>query len=123
MITIGTMLYAGAIGLLVIGLYGLVARRHLMRNILGLAVLEAGVNLLIVIVGYREGANAPILKAGQAAGPLVDPLPQALVLTAIVIGFGVLALALALIVRVQEGYGTLDNREVAAKMRAEAREA
>ncbi len=123
MITIGTMLYAGAVGLFIIGIYGLVARRHLMRNILGLVVLEGGVNLLLVAVGYRGGAGAPILRAGQAAGPLVDPLPQALVLTAIVIGFGVLALALALIVRVRESYGTLDNREVAARMRAEAGEA
>ncbi len=119
----GLILYASAIGLLLTGIYAIAARRHLMRNILGLAVLESGANLLLVTIGYRQGGHAPILVAGQAPGPMVDPIPQALVLTAIVIGFGVLALALALVVRVKENYGTLDNREVAERLRAESREA
>jgi len=117
------ILYASAIGLFVTGIYAITAKRHLMRNILGLAVLESGANLLLVTIGYFSGGHAPILVAGKAPGPMVDPIPQALVLTAIVIGFGVLALALALVVRVQENYGTLDNREVAEKLRAETQEA
>ncbi len=119
----GTLLYGGAIGLVIIGLYAIVARRHLMRNIFGLAVMESGVNLLLASVGYRPGGHAPILVAGAAPGPLVDPIPQALVLTAIVIGFGVLALALALAVRVRQAYGTLDNHAVAERLRAENGEA
>ncbi len=115
----GAVLYAGAIGLFLIGCYAMVAERHLIRNILGLVLVESGVNLLLVAVGFRENAAAPILKAGQSAGMMVDPLPQALVLTAIVIGFGVLALALALVVRVHQAYGTLDTREVARLMRVE----
>ncbi len=115
----GAVLYAGAIGLFLIGFYAMVAERHLIRNILGLALVESGVNLLLVAVGFRDDAAAPILKAGQSAGAMVDPLPQALVLTAIVIGFGVLALALALVVRVYQAYGTLDARKVAQLMRAE----
>ncbi len=115
----GAVLYAGAIGLFLIGFYAMVAERHLIRNILGLVLVESGVNLLLVAVGFRENAAAPILKAGQSAGMMVDPLPQALVLTAIVIGFGVLALALALVVRVHQAYGTLDARQVARLMRAQ----
>lgn len=117
--SVGALLYSGAIGLFLIGFYAMVAERHLIRNILGLALVESGVNLLLVAVGFRDGAAAPILKAGQAMGAMVDPLPQALVLTAIVIGFGVLALALALVVRVYQAYGTLDAREVAQLMRAQ----
>ncbi len=115
----GAVLYAGAIGLFLIGFYAMVAERHLIRNILGLVLVESGVNLLLVAVGFRDNAAAPILKAGQSAGMMVDPLPQALVLTAIVIGFGVLALALALVVRVHQAYGTLDARQVARLMRAQ----
>jgi multicomponent Na+:H+ antiporter subunit C len=95
---VGTVLYVGV----------MVTRSHLIRILLGLTVVEAGVNLLIVAVGYRPEAAAPILLGGQSVGPMVDPIPQALVLTAIVIGVGVLALGLALAVRVFETSGSLD---------------
>lgn len=111
-----TTLVAGGIGLIVIGAVGLAVSRHLLRLVLALGLAEAGANLLLVLAGYRWDAVAPILT-GEAMGlpltqPMVDPIPQALVLTSIVIGVGVQALAVALLIRVKEAYGTLDIREL-----------
>ena len=105
----GRFLYLGGIGLIVIGLYGVTARRNLIRILLSLAVLEAGVNLLLVAMGYRVDAAAPIFNSLTHSASMVDPIPQALVLTAIVIGVGVLALGLTLVIRVHRAYGTLDT--------------
>ncbi len=116
---LGDVLYTGAIALILLGIYAMVAPRDMFRVVLGLLLVQSGVNLFLVAVGYRPEAAAPILLGGQAVGPVVDPLPQALVLTAIVIGVGVLALGLALVVRVKDVYGTLDSREVAERMAAE----
>jgi multisubunit Na+/H+ antiporter MnhC subunit len=106
------ILYVGAIGLSVIGMAGVVLSNHLLRMVLALALAECGANLLLVLAGFRPGAQAPILLGGGSAGPMVDPVPQAMVLTAIVIGVGVQALAVALLIRVQRAYGTLDMREL-----------
>ncbi|MEA3290765.1 MAG: NADH-quinone oxidoreductase subunit K [Pseudomonadota bacterium] len=107
-----TVLYAGAIGLVAVGLGGLVMVKDLFRVILALAIAEAGANLLLVLAGYRGGAVAPIVTEATAGQSMVDPVPQALVLTAIVIGVGVQALVLAIAIRVQRAYGTLDLREI-----------
>ncbi len=116
--TIGNLLYAGAAGLLLIGLYGLVAKRNVLRALLALGLLDAGGNLLMVAVGYRPGADAPIAVGGMFPAGMVDPIPQALILTAIVIGVGVLALGLALAVRVYETWGTLDLQVMAERIAA-----
>ena len=107
-----SILLAGGIGLVVIGAVGLAMSQHLLRLVLALAIAEAGANLLLVLAGYRWDAVAPILTGGTAQQAMVDPLPQALVLTAIVIGVGVQALAVALLIRVRQAYGTLDIREL-----------
>jgi len=110
------VLYTGAVSLLIIGLAGLVMGDNLVRLVLALAVAEAGVNLLLVLSGFRQGAFAPILLEGRVPGPMVDPIPQALVLTAIVIGVGVQALALALVLRVRRAYGTVEMRTLRARL-------
>jgi multisubunit Na+/H+ antiporter MnhC subunit len=86
-----SVLYTGAIGLVVIGALGLVLSNHLLRMVLALSVAEAGGNLLLVLAGYRGGAVAPIIGYAAPGTAMVDPVPQALVLTAIVIGVGVQA--------------------------------
>lgn len=113
------MLYVAAFGLMLIGIGGMVLCHHLIRIIFGLALLEAGVNLLLILSGYRADAVAPIILDATQPAVMVDPIPQALVLTAIVIGVGILALALSLALRVQRAYGTLDIREVQQKLEAE----
>jgi multisubunit Na+/H+ antiporter MnhC subunit len=117
------ILYTGAIGLVAIGAAGLVLSSDLFRLVLALAVAEAGANLLLVLAGYRGGAAAPILLEGAPAGPMVDPVPQAMVLTAIVIGVGVQALAVAILLRVRRAYGTLDVRELRRRLELEIADA
>ena len=82
--TLETVLYSGAIGLVAIGTVGLVMCNHLFRMVLALVVAEAGANLLIVLSGFRGGAVAPIFGITEPTAPMVDPVPQVLVLTAIV---------------------------------------
>ena len=113
------ILYSGAIGLVAIGAAGMALSNHLFRMILALAIAEAGANLLLLLAGYRWDAAAPILLGGVASGPMVDPVPQAMVLTAIVIGVGIQALAVALLLRVHRAYGTLDVRELGVRMEQE----
>jgi multicomponent Na+:H+ antiporter subunit C len=99
-----------SIVLLLIGLYGLMAKRNLIKKIIGLYILDGGVILYFVSVGYRSDASAPILEKGVEM--MVDPIPQALMLTAIVIGICVIALALSIAVKIYEKYQTLDVEEL-----------
>ncbi|GAK55926.1 membrane-bound NADP+-reducing complex MBX, subunit MbxG [Candidatus Vecturithrix granuli] len=99
-----------SIVLMLIGLYGLMAKRNLIKKIIGLYILEGGVILYFISVGYRSNANAPILEHGMEN--VVDPVPQALMLTAIVIGICVTALALSIAVKIYENYHTLDVEEL-----------
>lgn len=105
-----TILYGGAVGLLAIGAVGMVMSNNLFRMVLALVIAEAGANLLLVLAGWRGGAVAPILGVHDAGVPMVDPVPQVLVLTAIVIGVGVQALAVSLLLKIHRIYGTLDIR-------------
>ncbi len=105
--------YIGAFGLILIGLFTMLVKRNLIKVIIGLAILETGVNLFLIAVGYIAKGTAPIFTGPEkSAQAMVDPVPQALVLTAIVIGVAVLALALALAIRLHRHYGTLNLREI-----------
>lgn len=106
----GIILYSGAIGLIVIGLGGLVISQNLFRMLLALVLAEAGANLLLVLAGFRFEAIAPIINGELQR--MVDPVPQAMVLTAIVIGVGIQALALSLILQVYKNYQTLNIRQL-----------
>jgi len=105
--------YIAAVGLILIGLYIMMAKKNLIKVIIGLTFFETGINLLFIAIGYISGATAPIFSQPDLdAGKMVDPTPQALVLTSIVIGVAVLALALALSVRLHEHHGTLNLRKI-----------
>jgi multisubunit Na+/H+ antiporter MnhC subunit len=119
----GLILYIAAFGLILIGSAGIVLSTHLVRIIFGIALLEAGANLLLLLATYREGSSAPIIVHGHVPATMADPVPQALVLTAIVIGVGILALALSLALRVQRAYGTLDMGEIRQRMEQEIADA
>ena len=99
-----------SIVLVLIGLYGLMAKRNLIKKIIGLYILDGGVILYFISIGYRSDASAPILEKGVEK--MVDPIPQALMLTAIVIGICVTALALSIAVKIYEKYQTLDVEEL-----------
>ena len=105
--------YVGAFGLILIGLYIILVKHNLIKVIIGLGILDTGVNLLLISVGYVAKGTAPIFSTlGLDPKQMVDPIPQALVLTAIVIGVAVLALALSLAIRLYQHYGTLNLREI-----------
>jgi len=106
------LLYGGAMGLIIIGIVGVVTLNNIFRIVLALIIAEAGANLLLVIAGYRFDAIAPIFTGTATSQAMVDPVPQAMVLTAIVIGVGIQALALALVLKVHQHYKTLDMREI-----------
>ena len=111
-----TVIYVLAFALLLFGVYALVAKKNVVRIILGICILGYAVNLLLVLVGYRRDGTAPILAQGQSPVELaqraVDPLPQAMVLTSIVIGLSTTALAVALAIRLYEKYGTFDMNDI-----------
>lgn len=100
--------YGTAITLILIGLYAVLTKKHLIKIVIGLSIMDAGIHLLFVAVGYISGGTAPIFSPGNedAAARMVDPVPQALVLTAIVIGFAVTALALSLVIRLYKHHHT-----------------
>lgn len=95
------------------GLY-LMMRRSIVKLIIGLSLLSHGANLLIFLMGGLVRGSPPIVPNGAEypAGSIADPLPQALILTAIVIGFGVMGFAVVLIKRVHEALGTDDLDEL-----------
>jgi multicomponent Na+:H+ antiporter subunit C len=105
--------YIGAFGLILLGLYIILIKRNLIKVIIGLGILDTGVNLFLISVGYIAKGTAPIFsRSGIDSRHMVDPVPQALVLTAIVIGVAVSALALSLAIRLYQHYGTLNLRKI-----------
>ena len=110
------MVYALCLVLIAIGLYGVVVKKNVVKIVISLAIVEYGINVLLVLIGYRSDGCAPILKQGMTAATLaanaVDPLPQVLVLTAIMINLGILILLVAICIRLYERYGTFDITEM-----------
>ncbi len=106
--------YGTAIMLIIIGLYAVLLKKHLIKIVIGLSIIDAGVHLLFVAVGYIQNGTAPIFSPGyeKAANRMVDPVPQALVLTAIVIGFAVTALALSLVIRLYKHHQTANIEQI-----------
>ncbi len=98
-----TMLFSlSAFSLILTGIFGVVTRKNLVKVLLSLNILETGINLLVVSMGYFKGGQAPILTTSISAAHelnFVDPLPHALALTSIVIGLATTALALTLILK------------------------
>jgi multicomponent Na+:H+ antiporter subunit C len=101
-------LYVMCFALFLVGLYGMITKRDLIKIILSSGIMGYAANLMLVLFGYRRGATYPILERGVEARTMVDPLPQALVLTSIVIELGVTALLAALAVRLYQKYKTYD---------------
>jgi multicomponent Na+:H+ antiporter subunit C len=101
-------LYLLCMLLFLIGVYCVVTKRNLIKIIIGIGISEYALNLFLVLLGYRMRGRAPVFSETQAVRNMVDPLPQALVLTSIVIGLGVTSLLIALAIRLYEKYGTFD---------------
>ena len=109
-----TFNYLASFFLIVLGIYTIVVKYNLVKTVIGMCIMDYGVNLLIITVGFNPGGTAPIFTEGEltAASYFVDPIPQALTLTSIVIGACVTAMTLALVMKIEESYETLDTREI-----------
>ena len=103
--------------LMVAGVYILIARGNLMKKLIGLATLQTSVYLLYIAPGKLIGGTAPIIAEGFTV--YSNPLPHVLILTAIVVGVATLALGLAIVVRIREAYGTIEEDEILERDRAE----
>jgi multicomponent Na+:H+ antiporter subunit C len=107
--------YLVAVWLLVIGLWGVITSRHLVHMVLCLSVAQASTYVLLLAIGYRTGASAPIFGGGVKPGaPVVDPVVQALTLTDVVVEATVTAVLLALTVQAHKRFGTADPDEIGA---------
>jgi len=95
-----------------IGLWGILVSRSLIRKVIGLSIMNSAVVILFVLSGRMDGEGAPILSSGQEGTVVVDPLPQALMLTAIVVGLSITAVALILSVKLYRACGSLDIKEI-----------
>ena len=101
-----------ALGLVLIGLWGVLTRKNILRIALAFTLADTGVNLILVWSGFLPGRSAPIVDSSLAASSMVDPLPQALVLTSIVIGVAVAALFVVVGVLASRKSGSADIRRM-----------
>ncbi len=98
--------------LILIGIFGILTQKNLLKIVIGFTLFDTGTHLVMVSIAYVRGRTAPIIdetiNVSDAVNRIVDPLPQALVLTAIVIGLGVTALMLAYILKLNKEHKSLD---------------
>jgi len=106
--------------LLLVGFYGVIAKDNLVKKLLGLSIFQAAVFLLFISMGKVDGGTAPIILNDEWSVAFSNPLPQVLILTAIVVGISTLALGLAIVVRIKEAYGTISD--IDAPVRPDAAE-
>jgi len=102
--------------LILIGLWGMLTQQNMIRIIIGFSLMDTGIHMVMVSIGYVTGGTAPIINnavpINEAVNLVVDPVPSALVLTAIVIGLGVTAVMLSFAVRLHKAHRTLKIDEL-----------
>jgi multicomponent Na+:H+ antiporter subunit C len=110
-IPLSLIVLCSGLGLVLIGLWGMLTQRNMIRMIIGFSLTDTGIHMVMVSIGYVTGGTAPIINAAvpmtDAVNRVVDPVPSALVLTAIVIGLGVTAVMLSFAVRIYKVRKTL----------------
>jgi len=108
---VSTLLMITGFLLVLIGMWGILSHRNILRIIIGFGLIDTGLHIVMVATGYITGGTAPIIDTAlgieQAATRAVDPVPSALVVTAIVIGFSVTAIMLAFAIRIHDARKTL----------------
>jgi multicomponent Na+:H+ antiporter subunit C len=108
--------FFAVVALVLIGLAAVIFKRNLIKIVIGITIIESGVNLFLITLAYREDSIAPIFTSlpGGISHPegMSMPVPHALTLTSIVIGVAVLALMLSLVVHIYRHYKTLDARKI-----------
>ena len=113
----GLLNYWLVIVLMMIGFYIVIAQGNLVKKMVGLSIFQVSVFVFYISVGRVEGGTAPILADGIEV--FSNPLPHVLILTAIVVGVATTALGLAMIVRIRDSYGTIEDDEILAVEKGE----
>lgn len=110
--------YFFVLALLCIGLYGMLAKGDLVKKVIGMTIFQTAIFLFFIQGSLQEDGMVPIIdpEVGSDPSRYVDPVPHLLILTAIVVGVGVLGVALALLVRIHRAHGSLDEAVVAARL-------
>lgn len=119
--TLSSVNYWLAATLFLIGLYGILARPHLVRKLMAMNILQVAVIVFFIILGFKSDATPPIVRQGDEtplARDYINPLPHTLMLTAIVVGVSTTGVALALLIRIHRRYGTLDETELIEKLKS-----
>ena len=113
--------YWATAALIVLGLYGMIAKRSLVKKLIGMNIMQSAIILFFIAGSLREGASVPILFEADGGAALaedfVNPLPHVLMLTAIVVGVAITGVALAFLVRIREEFGTLDEESLLEQVR------
>jgi len=103
----GLLVFWVIFALMMTGLYVTIAHDNLIKKVVGLGILQVSVFMLYIAIANVRGAAIPILKEGESL--YSNPLPHVLILTAIVVGIATVALALALVIRIRERFGTIEE--------------
>ena len=98
--------------LLMIGFYAVIVKSNLIKKLIGLSIFQSAVFLLYITMSKVDGGTAPIFQAGVEDQVFSNPLPQVLILTAIVVGISTTALGLGIVVRIKEEYGSIEEHEI-----------
>ena len=113
--------YVIYIALGLVGLYAVLARGNLVKKVIGLSLLQSSVFLFYISIGKIRGGTVPVVWPEKPPGvPYENPLPHVLMLTAIVVGVAITAVALALIVRIKAAYGSIEEEDLLAADEAQA---
>jgi multicomponent Na+:H+ antiporter subunit C len=115
--------------LMMIGLFGMIAKTNLIKKIIGMGILQTAIILFFISIGAKQGAQIPIIAHssnmhGQTlnAADYINPLPHVLMLTAIVVAVATLGVALALAIKVYRQYDSLEEDEILAQVRTRENE-
>jgi multicomponent Na+:H+ antiporter subunit C len=110
--------------LMMIGLYGIISKKNLMKKIIGMSILQTAIILFFVSIGAKNNATIPIIEHGHnsthtavQATHFINPLPHVLMLTAIVVAVATLGVALSLVIRIYKEYNTLEEDEILPQLR------
>ena len=109
------LVYALAVGVIAAGIYAVIVKDNLVKKLLGLGIMTNGIHVFLIALGYRAGGILPIMQEldfQRFSMTAVDPLPQALVLTSIVINFSILAVGLSITILFYRKFGTLDSSRI-----------
>lgn len=112
--------YWAALILIMIGLYGMIAKNNLLKKVIGMSIFQSAIILFYISISYKGGASIPIIDHGHGVAAhtaidpnlYVNPLPHVLMLTAIVVGVATLGVALAVLQKIYRVHGTIEEDEI-----------